>query len=232
MQPQPVPREMTTAEVEAAVAEFGNAARLAHEAGFDGVEVHGANGYLVEQFLNPASNQRTDRYGGSAENRARFAVEVVRAVAAEVGAGRTGIRLSPHGLNGDMAPYEGIAEVYADLTREMAALGLGAVHLIDNRATGGAAVPAETVAAVRDAFAGTLVLNGGFDAERAEAELASGRADLVAFGRPFIANPDLVERFASGDPLAETDPATFFAPSPNGFDVGYTDYPALTEAVA
>jgi N-ethylmaleimide reductase len=230
MQPHPAPREMTTAEVEAAVADHGRAARLAVAAGFDGVEVHGANGYLVEQFLNPGSNTRTDRYGGSAENRARFAIEVARAVAAEVGAERTGIRLSPHSQNGDLAAFDGVAETYADLVGQLGALGLGYVHLVDHSSMGGAVVPDETVAAVRGAFGGTLLLSGGYDADRAEAAIASGKADLVAFGRPFIANPDLVERFADGAELSAPDPATFYAPGPNGFAQGYTDYPALAEA--
>ena len=230
MLPHTTPRAMTTAEVEAAVAEFGHAARLAVAAGFDGVEVHAANGYLVEQFINPHSNQRTDRYGGSAENRLRFAVEVVQAVAAEVGAARTGIRLSPHSPSGDLAPYDGVAEEVAGLAATLAGLGVGYVHLVDHESMGAPAVPAATVAGVRAAFAGTLVLSGGYDAERAEADLVSGRADLVAFGRPFIANPDLVERLAAGAPLAEPDPATFYAPGPDGFAQGFTDYPALAEA--
>ncbi len=232
MQPQPAPREMTTAEVEAAIAEFGAAARLAVAAGFDGVEVHGANGYLVEQFLNPASNTRTDAYGGSVENRVRFAVEATRAVAAEIGAARTGIRLSPHGLNGDMAPYDGVAETYARLASDLAGLGIGYLHLVDHSAIGGAAVPEATTDAIRSAYGGTLIRTGGFTAETGEAALASGAADLVGFGRPFIANPDLVARFATGADLATPDPATFYAPGPNGFADGYTDYPALTETVA
>lgn len=231
MQPQPAPREMTTEEVEATVAEYGNAARLAKEAGFDGVEIHGANGYLVEQFLNPASNKRTDHYGGSAENRARFAVEVAQAVAAEIGAERTGIRLSPHGVFGDMdGAYEGLQDAYTDLVRQFAEMGLGYVHLVDHTSMGAPAVPQATVDAIRAAFPGTLVLSGDYDAERAEADLASGRADLVAVGRPFISNPDLVERMAAGAPLAEADPSTFYAPGPEGLQQGYTDYPALAEA--
>ena len=232
MQPHPAPRELTTAEVEATVAEFGRAARLAKAADFDGVEVHGANGYLVDQFLNPGSNRRTDRYGGSPEARARFAVEVVQAVAAEIGPERTGIRLSPHGVFNDMAPFEGVSEVYADLSRELAGLGVGYVHLVDHSSMGTPPVPRGTVDAVREAFPGTLVLSGGYDAERAEADLEAGRADLVAFGRPFIANPDLVERMAQGAALAEADPATFYAPGPNGLADGYADYPALEETAA
>ena len=230
MQPQPTPRAMTTAEVEVAVAEHGTAARLAKEAGFDGVEVHGANGYLVEQFMHPSSNQRTDRYGGSLENRARFVVEVCRAVAAEIGAERTGLRLSPHSGAGDLAAYDGAEQTHAHVAREAAALGLGYVHIVDHSAMGGAAVPGATLAAVRSGFGGTLILTGGFTAETAEAALASGAADLAGFGRPFISNPDLVERFAAGAPLAEADQATFYAPGPGGFEDGFTDYPALAEA--
>ncbi len=230
MQPQPVPRAMTTAEVEAAVAEHGHAARLAREAGFDGVEVHGANGYLVEQFMHPSANQRTDRYGGSVENRARFAVEVARAVAAEIGAERTGLRLSPHSGAGDLAAYDGVDETHAHLARELAALGIGYLHIVDHSAMGGAAVPETTLAAIRGAFSGTLIRTGGFTAETAEAALAGGTADLAGFGRPFIATPDLVERMAAGAPLAEADQATFYAPGPEGFAQGYTDYPALERA--
>ncbi|HEX9953269.1 MAG TPA: alkene reductase [Rubricoccaceae bacterium] len=230
MQPHPAPREMTTAEVQAAVAEHGTAARLAKLAGFDGVEVHGANGYLVEQFLNPGSNQRTDQYGGSVENRARFLVEVVAAVAAEIGADRTGLRLSPHSQNGDLAAVENVGEVYGHVAREVAALGIGYLHLVDHSAMGGASVPDATVDAIRGAFTGTFIRTGGFTAETAEAALASGGADLIGFGRPFISNPDLVERFAADAPLADPDPATFYAPGPNGFEQGYTDYPALAEA--
>ena len=230
MQPHPAPRAMSTDEVEAAVAEFGTAARLARIAGFDGVEVHGANGYLVEQFLNPGSNQRTDRYGGSAENRARFALEAVEAVAAEIGMERTGIRLSPHGVFGDMAPYDGVADAYTDLAQKLSALGVGYVHLVDHSAMGAPDVPQDTVGRIREAYDGTLILSGGYDAQRAEADLASGKADLVAFGRPFIANPDLVTRMAEGAPLATPDPDTFYAPGPDGFADGYTDYPTLAEA--
>ncbi len=230
MQPYPTPRAMTTDEVRAAVAEHGTAARLAKEAGFDGVEVHGANGYLVEQFINPATNERTDAYGGSAENRMRFALEVVAAVAAEVGAARTGIRLSPHGAFNGVFGYDGVGEEYALLAGRLAEMGVGYVHLVNHESMGAPAVPAATVDAIRAAFPGTLVLSGGYDAERADADVASGRADLVAFGRPFIANPDLVARLTAGADLAEPDPATFYAPGPDGFAQGYTDYPALAEA--
>ena len=230
MQPHTTPREMTTEEVQAAIAEFGTAARLAKAAGFDGVEVHGANGYLVEQFLSPSANQRTDAYGGSPENRARFAIEAVKAVAAEIGAERTGIRLSPHSPSGDLAPYDGVAEAYASLARELSGLGIGYLHLVDHESMGAPAVPQATVDGIRDAFAGTVILSGGYDAARAEAMLASGKADLVAFGRPYIANPDLVARFAAGAEIATPDPATFYAPGPEGFAQGFTDYPALAQA--
>ena len=232
MQPQPTPRAMTTEEVRATVAEYGTAARLSKQAGFDGVEVHGANGYLVEQFINPGANERTDAYGGSAENRMRFVIEVVEAVAAEVGAARTGIRLSPHGAFNGVAGYDGVAEEYAALAGRLAEMGVGYVHLVDHEAMGAPAVPSATVDGIRAAFPGTLILSGGYDAERAEADVASGRADLVAFGRPFIANPDLVTRLATGADLAEPNPDTFYAPGPDGFAQGYTDYPALAEQPA
>ena len=228
MQPHTAPREMTGADVAAVLAEFGAAARLARQAGFDGVEVHGANGYLVEQFLHPSANRRTDAYGGTHERRARFALDAVAAVAAEIGAARTGIRLSPHGLNGDLGAHDEAGAAYAVLARELQALGTGYLHLVDHSAMGGAAVPPETVDGIREGFTGTLIRTGGFTAAAAEALLADGGADLVGFGRPFLANPDLVERFATGAPLATADPATFYAPGPNGFADGYTDYPALT----
>ncbi|HEX8299582.1 MAG TPA: hypothetical protein VF594_10530, partial [Rubricoccaceae bacterium] len=143
---------------------------------------------------------------------------------------RTGVRLSPHSQAGDLAAYEGVDEAVAHIARELAAQGVGYIHMVDHSAMGGAAVPDATVDAIRGGFPGTFIRTGGFTAETAEALLAAGGADLVGFGRPFISNPDLVERFASGAPLADPDPSTFYAPGPNGFEQGYTDYPALTEA--
>ncbi|MBC8081914.1 MAG: alkene reductase, partial [Hymenobacter sp.] len=208
-------------------------AKLAIEAGFDGVELHGANGYLMEQFLNPNSNQRTDEYGGSMHNRARFVLETAKAVVEAIGAERTGIRLSPWGMASDMAHYPEIDETYAYLAEELQKLNLVYLHLVDHESMGAPAVPAKTVAAVREKFTNTLILSGGYNtADEVEAALQSGRADLVAIGRPFISNPDLVERLAKKAELAPYDQATFYAPGPEGFHQGYTDYPALAETEA
>ena len=226
MQPQPAPRALRPEELAQVRDEYVHSAKLAMEAGFDGVELHGANGYLLEQFLNPNANQRTDSYGGSVQNRARFVLEVTRAVAEAIGAERTGIRLSPWGPFNDMAHYPEIDETYAYLAEELQKIGVVYVHLVDHQSMGAPSVPAETVATIRQRFTNILILSGGYDTvARAEEALESGRADLVAFGRPFIANPDLVERLKTGLPLAQPDLATFYAPGPNGFADGYTDYP-------
>lgn len=226
MQPQPAPRALRPEELAQVRDEYVHSAKLAIEAGFDGVELHGANGYLLEQFLNPNANQRTDSYGGSVQNRARFVLEVTRAVAEAIGAERTGIRLSPWGPFNDMAHYPEIDETYAYLAEELQKIGVVYVHLVDHQSMGAPSVPAETVATIRQRFTNILILSGGYDTvARAEEALESGRADLVAFGRPFIANPDLVERLKTGLPLAQPDLATFYAPGPNGFADGYTDYP-------
>ncbi|MCC3151468.1 alkene reductase [Hymenobacter sp. BT770] len=226
MQPQPVPRAIRTEELAQVRDEYVHSAKLAIEAGFDGVELHGANGYLLEQFLNPNSNQRTDGYGGSVQNRARFVLEVARAVVEAIGAERTGIRLSPWGMASDMAHYPEIDETYAYLAEELQKIGVVYLHLVDHSSMGAPAVPAQTVTTIRQKFTNTLILSGGYSTLEAINEaLESGRADLVAVGRPFIANPDFVERLKTGAPLAEADQATLYAPGPNGFADGYIDYP-------
>ncbi|MCY1055778.1 alkene reductase [Nannocystis sp. SCPEA4] len=218
-QPFPVPHEMSEADIAQAIEGFADSAGLAREAGFDGVELHGANGYLIDQFLNVASNQRRDDWGGSVENRARFALEVARKVASRIGAGRVGIRISPYGVFNSMAPDPELDAVYLHLARGLSELGLAYVHLVD---FGGKVVPADLQAGIRAAFnRGRLILSGEYDAARAEADLAAGRGDLVAFGRPFIANPRLVSRLRAGLPLAAGDPTTFYTPGARG----YTDYP-------
>jgi N-ethylmaleimide reductase len=233
MQPQPTPRALTTEEVKQAVQEYVTSAKLAIEAGFDGVEIHGANGYLIDQFLNPKSNQRTDEYGGSTENRARFALEIAKGTVEAIGAGRTGIRLSPHGGMNDVASnYDDLNDLYLHLATELQKLDLVYLHLADHSSMGAPEVPAALVASIREQFTNTLILSGGYDVERAEADLQSGRADLVAFGRGFIANPDLTERLEQGTELAQADQATFYAPGPEGFHQGYTDYPVLAETEA
>ncbi|MDO7877016.1 alkene reductase [Hymenobacter sp. ASUV-10] len=225
MQPNGTPRALQTEELGRVLGEFVASAKLAIEAGFDGVELHGANGYLLEQFLSPHSNQRTDDYGGSVKNRARFVLEVARAVAEAIGAERTGIRLSPWGVASDMPHYPEIDETYAYLAEELQKLNLVYVHLVDHSSMGAPAVPAETVATFRAKFTNTLILAGGYNTVAAIEGALAGQADLVAIGRPFLANPDLVERLQTGAALAQPDFATFYAPGPNGWADGYTDYP-------
>lgn len=227
LQPQPVPRALTTDELTHVRDAFVHSARLAIDAGFDGVELHGANGYLLEQFLNPGANQRTDAYGGSVENRARFVLDVTRSVTEAIGPERTGIRLSPWSLAGDLPHYPEIDETYAYLAKELQQIRIVYVHLVNHESMGGAAVPPATVQTIRRAFTNSLILSGGLHSVAAiEQALNEKGADLVAIGRPFISNPDLVERLKSGTPLASPDQATFYAPGPHGFADGYTDYPA------
>lgn len=232
MQPHPAPRALTTAEVKATIQEYVQAAKNAIDAGFDGIELHGANGYLIEQFLHPVANQRTDEYGGSVENRSRFLLEIAAETAAAIGADKVGIRLSPYGINGDMPPYDAIHDTYFYLAQQLHQIGLVYLHLVDHSGMGAPVVPPAVVDAIREQFKGTLILSGSYDAARAEVALESGLADLIAFGRPFIANPDLVERLRTNAPLAQPDPATFYAPGPNGFEQGYIDYPVPETAQA
>lgn len=193
------------------------------------MELHGANSYLLEQFLHPAANQRTDEYGGSVQNRARFVLEVAAAVVKAIGAERTGIRLSPWGVNGDMPHYPEIDATYLYLAQELQKLNLVYLHRVDHASMGAPAVPAETGATIRQAFINPLLLSGGYNtADEAEGALTSHDADLVAIGRPFISNPDLVERLRQGTGLAPYDPNTFYAPGPAGFQQGYTDYPTVS----
>ena len=224
MQAHSTPRQMSEQDIAASVAEFANAAKLAVQAGFDGIELHAANGYLIEQFLNANVNQRSDGYGGSAQARNRFALEVVRAVCTAIGAERVGIRLSPHGVFNGTGAFAGVEDQYVALVTELSNLGLLYVHQLDHSAMGAPPVPAELKARLRAAFNGPYILAGGFNRASAEAALAAGQADLIAFGRPFLANPDLVERMRSDAPLNAPDMATFYTPG----EKGYTDYPTLS----
>ena len=221
--PHTPPRAMSEAEIRATVAEYARSARLALEAGFDGIELHAANGYLMEQFLNANVNRRTDAYGGSAAKRNRFVLEVVRAAVREIGAERVGIRLSPYGVFNGTGGYEGVDEQYRALVKELSSLGLMYLHVLDHSAMGAPGVPAPLKVALRAAFNGPFILAGGFDKASAEAALNEGRADLIAMGRAFLANPDLVERMRQDRPLNAPDPSTFYTPGAQG----YTDYPAL-----
>ncbi|MEU4653336.1 alkene reductase [Streptomyces sp. NPDC023723] len=210
----PRPRELSAAEIATTVGDFRRAAANAVAAGADGVEIHGANGYLLHQFLSGNANTRTDRYGGPVGNRIRFAVEVATAVAAEIGAGRTGIRLSPGN------PYNDIREddpheLYPALVRALAPLDLAYLHLIHSG-------DEPLLDALRALWPGALVLNrAGADLAARAKDVADGRADIVAVGAAALANPDLVDRIRSGAPLNTPDPATFYS----GGATGYTDYP-------
>lgn len=217
MQPHPVPEAMDEAAIEAALEGFAAAARRLRAAGVDGVELHGANGYLIEQFLNTASNQRDDRWGGDVQGRIRFAVEAARRTVAAIGADRVGMRLSPYGVSCGMAPDADTDAVYRALAAELGKLGLLYLHVVDHSAMGAPAVPPTVKASIREAFGGPVILAGGFDRAQAEAELAAGRATLVAFGRPFLGNPDLVSKLASGAPLAGFDFAYAYTPGAQGY---------------
>ena len=222
MQPHPVPVAMGEVEIAGAIAEYAAAANRAIRAGFDGVELHGANGYLIDQFLNTASNQRNDRWGGSIENRIRFAVEVAKASVAAVGAGRIGLRISPYGVFNGMTPDAAMDAMYLRLIDELNALGLAYIHVVDHSSMGAPEVSPALKAKIRAAFKGSYILSGGYDAARANADLVARRGDLVAFGRPFISNPDLVQKQRTGAALVPPDAATFYTPG----ERGYTDYPA------
>jgi len=222
-QPHTPPRAMTEADIQATIGEFATAARLAIQAGFDGIELHAANGYLLEQFLNANVNRRTDGYGGTPEGRNRLVLEVARAAAKEIGAERVGIRLSPHGVFNGTGEFEGVGEQYLALVKQLSALGLMYIHVLDHSSTGAPPVPAKLKADLRAAFDGPFILAGGLDKASAQTALSEGRADLAAMGRAFLANPDLVERMRQDAPLNAVAPDTFYTPGAKG----YTDYPTL-----
>ncbi len=216
LQPQPIPEEMTLADIQNAIREFTESAKLAvNEAGFDGVELHGANGYLIDQFLNPGSNKRGDVYG---TDRTRFALEVAKSVAQAIGPEKTGFRISPYGTFNDVERFEGVDQFYAQLAAGLSQIGLVYIHVIDHG-------QGEVKTKVRENFKGTYILSQRYDVKRAESELIEGRGDLVAFGKPFIANPDFVERARRGWTLAEFDGSKLYTPG----ESGYSDYPARAE---
>ncbi len=220
MQPYPVPEAMTEDDIASTIGEYANAAKNAIAAGFDGVEVHAANGYLIDQFLNTATNQRSDQWGGSVENRVRFAVEVTKAVVAAIGAGRVGMRISPYGAFNGTAPDAKMDALYLRLVEEVNPLGLAYIHVVDHSSMGAPEVSPELKQKIRANFKGKYILSGGYDAARANADLDAQKGDLVAFGRPFISNPDLVSKLQSGAELTPPDSDTFYTPG----DKGYTDY--------
>lgn len=221
--PLPVPRALTVSEIGEIVGQFRAAARRAVDAGMDGVEIHSANGYLLHEFLSDVVNQRTDAYGGSPQNRARFAAEVVEAVAAEIGADRVGLRISPGNTAGDMRETDQISAYEALLCR-IASLKIAYLHIVSEPS-------AEPFAALRTQWDGALVLNTPRTVDTDFAMLENlaewGVISAAAVGRAFLANPDLVDRLTTGAELNEPDVATFYAPGP----AGYIDYPTLDELV-
>jgi N-ethylmaleimide reductase len=220
----PVPRALLHDEIGEIVRQFGQGAKNAREAGFDGVEIHGANGYLLDQFLRTGSNRRTDEYGGSPENRTRFPLEVTRAVVKEWVPERVGYRISPHFLLHGMSDTDP-RDTFSRLAGELSRIGIGYIHLVEPVGGRlGKTGPGEEIGPlIRATFNGTLMLNGGYDARTGNDAIESGLSDLVSFGAPFLANPDLPERFSRNAPLNPPDMTTYYT----GEEKGYTDYPLL-----
>ncbi|MFO0389425.1 MAG: alkene reductase [Alphaproteobacteria bacterium] len=227
------PRALETSELAGIVANYKEAAQNAKAAGFDGVEVHGANGYLLDQFLQDGSNKRTDNYGGSIENRACLLLEVTDAVTNVWGKGRVGVRLSPYGTFNDMSDSDPVA-LFTYVLEQLSKRGIAYAHLIEPRATsaGGSDAVAQDAPSAsslfRKSFSGVFISAGGYTPESAKEAIASAAADAVAFGRIYIANPDLPERIKSGVALNKYNRATFYG----GAEKGYTDYPFLSQAAA
>jgi N-ethylmaleimide reductase len=224
--PYEVPRALETSEIPRLVADYRRAAERARDAGFDGVEVHAANGYLIDEFLQSKTNHRTDEYGGSVENRYRFLKEVVEAVTSAWPAHRVGVHLSPNGSFNDMGSPD-YREQFTHVAGELDRLGLAYLHVVDGLAFGFHRLGEPMMLAeFRKVFHGPLIGNCGYSKETAEEVIAEGYADLISFGRPFISNPDLVERFRNDWPLAEPAPMSDWY-SPTGAK-GYTDFPAYS----
>jgi N-ethylmaleimide reductase len=220
MQEHSIPVALDASGIENLINDFVKAAGNAIEAGFDGVELHGANGYILEQSLNPNVNTRTDNYGGNIENRSRLTLEITEKIAAAIGADKVGLRISPYSALSDMPAYEEeeVHQTYVYLIEELNRLGIAYIHVSDSPA-----IPERTHEAIRSAFFNTLIYCNGLTPETAEAKLQDGLADLVAFGRSFLANPDFIRRMEKNDPLNEVDYMSLYTPAAQG----YTDYPVL-----
>ncbi len=228
--PHETPRALDLDELPGIVQDYAAAARRAKDAGFDGVEIHAANGYLIDQFLQSKTNHRTDAYGGSLQNRFRLLREIVEAILEVFPANRVGVRLAPNGVYGDMGSDD-FLETFTYVAKELDTYGLAFLHVMDGLAFGfhenGEAMTLEDFRAV---FKGPLIGNCGYDRDSAEAAIERGGADMIAIGRPYIANPDLIERYRNDWPLAESDPDKWYAAGDAG--AGYTDYPAYEPAGA
>ena len=219
------PRALTTDEIKQIVADYAHAAKCSAEAGFDGVEIHGANGYLIDQFLRDSTNHRTDNYGGSIENRLRFALEVVDSILSVLPAKKVGIRIAPTSPANDISDSNPRA-LFGALAEELGKRKLVYVHVVEGATQGDRDVAPFDWAGLKKTFGGVYIANNGYTRDMAIEAVSSGRADMVAFGRAFISNPDLVERLRKDAPLAEGDRATYYG----GGAKGYTDYPTMDAA--
>ena len=225
LKPNATPREMKLDDIKQAQDEFVQAAKNAIQAGFDGVEIHAANGYLPNQFINTKSNVRTDNYGGSIENRCRFVLEVAEKTAESIGPDRTGIRLSPFVQFNDMGNYDEIPKTYQYLVQELDKLNLAYLHLLDVAAMGAKGVPENFLLELVKNYQGVVMFNGGFimKLDQAEALVNQSNNYMISIGAPFVANPDLITRLKTGVPLNEPDKSTFYTPG----EEGYLTYPTL-----
>lgn len=221
--PPVVPRELQVSEIPALIDEYWRAAKLAMEAGFDAVEIHAGNGYLLDQFLRSSTNHRTDQYGGSPENRARLLLEVTEAVSSIWGEDRVGVRVSPVNRAGYGIYDDDPQALYSCVIDRLQEIGIGFLDMVEGETTEGEEAPPFDFAELRSRFKGVYIANNGYDFETGNAAVRSGHADLIAFGRPFVANPDLVERFKQGAPLNEMRLESYTGEG----SAGYTDYPAL-----
>lgn len=220
LQPYPIPEEMSSDDIQNTIQEYIASAKNAIEAGFDGIELHGANGYLIEQFISPITNKRTDEYGGSIANRLKFALEIAQKSSDAIGGNKVGIRVSPYGAASGMKSYDEIEETYELLSKKLSEIGIVYMHIVDHSTMGAPEVKPSVKKSIRDNFNGTVILSGGYNTERAEKDLQEDKGDLVAFGKPFISNPDLVTKLKNGTELTKPDNSTFYSPGAKG----YTDY--------
>jgi len=221
------PRALSIAGIKEVVNDFAHAASNALEAGFDGVEIHGANGYLIEQFLNPSVNNRTDQYGGSIENRSRFLLEIVDACIATLGNDKVGVRLTPYGGLGDLPHYDEIEATYQYLAKELKKRDVVYIHLMDQQSKGSYALPDGFIERFRSWYDGVIILAGSMDRERSERLIGAGTIDIAAFGEPFIANPDLVERLQNNWELTPPDRGLHYGLGLHG----YTDWETYKQPV-
>jgi N-ethylmaleimide reductase len=223
--PMPAPELLSIGGIHELIEAHIRAAKTAIEIGFDGVEIHGAHGFLAEQFLHPHTNQRMDEFGGSIANRSRFLLNILEAVAGAIGKEKTGVRLSPFAGINDLPPYAEEAGTYRYLADALKKLDILYIHLSQVVVDGHSSIPTRYIKELRSRFPNLLMLAGGYTAGTAEAAIKSNEADLIAFGKPFISNPDLVERFRRHAPLTEWDETSFY----EGGDKGYIDYPGMKQ---